>query len=182
MQEQTPNFPEYQAFASLLSEHSISVPGSEVQGIIVGVLCLPNADDVDWLELVLSAETGASTPNAELSRLLLDLSQACKIQLQNQDFGFSLFLPAAETGINARTEAIAAWCRGFLLGISATGLNSENCGDVVKEILADIVELTWIEAEGANEAEEEKALLEVEEYLRVAAQLLKEELTAVNLA
>lgn len=171
--------PDYRAFSDLLAKGAIAASGSEIQGIVVGVQCLPNGDQVDWLELMLSMEAEAAEElSPDLSRALLDLSRLSRKQLESKEFSFVLFLPDSDAGLGNRTEAIAAWCRGFLLGISATGLSAANSSDVVKEILADLVELSSVKADHVDKQAEERALLEIEEYLRVAARLLKEELAA----
>ena len=176
--------PDYDSIDAVLLAQGVSMSPAEVQGILSGVLCLPDADKVDWLELILSTD-GASAlpPGKDFSELLLDLFKTTQAQLANSEFGFSLLLPPPDVGVIDRAEALAAWSRGFLLGISSTGLTAENCSDTVREILGDVVELSGVEAgpeEQNNEAEAERALAEIEEYLRVATHLLKEELGSIN--
>lgn len=181
MPEPMPEFPQYPVVSDLLSAHEFETTASEIHGVIAGVNCLPESGRVDWLELVApvgSAPVPELSP--ELSRALLDLSHTTKEQIERKDFVFSLFLPNQDASVRDRTDALAAWCRGFLLGISATGLTAENCSDVTREILSDIVELSRVEAESGESAEEERALLEIEEYLRVAVQLLNDELSVTS--
>ncbi|MGW8248143.1 MAG: UPF0149 family protein [Acidiferrobacterales bacterium] len=181
MTETTGSLPDYDDVDAVLLAQGVSMSPAEVQGILAGVLCLPDAEKVDWLELILT--TGGNVgpePGKEFSELLLGLFRSIQSQLSDSEFGFSLLLPAQDVAVVDRAAALAAWCRGFLLGISATGLSAENCSDTVREILGDIVELSGIEAGQEEEAEAEKALTEIEEYLRVAARLLKEELGNVS--
>jgi len=173
--------PGYDSIDAILLAQGVSISPAEVQGILSGVLCLPDAAKVDWLELILSADVGAAlSPGKEFSELLLSLFHITQAQLADSEFGFSLLLPEQDAGIVARAEALASWSRGFLLGISATGLTAENCSDTVREILADIVELSGIDAGEEDQAEAERALAEIEEYLRVATRLLKEELGGIS--
>jgi len=182
--ETTGSLPDYDSIDAVLLAQGIAMSPAEVQGILSGVLCLPDVKNVDWLELILATEGNAGLePGKDFSELLLNLFRRTKEQLADSEFGFALLLPAQDAGVVDRAAALAAWCRGFLLGISATGLTAENCSDTVREILADIVELSAVEAgpeEAAEEAAAERALAEIEEYLRVAARLLKEELGGVN--
>lgn len=173
--------PDYQQLSDLLESVGLGVSASEIHGLLSGVLVLPEADKVDWLDLLLSTEDQvAENLSTELSQALLDLFRATRHQLSSREFGYRVYLPSQERGVQLQTLAVAAWCRGFLLGVSATGLTAENCGDVVREILSDVVELSSVESDGEDVTEEEHALLEIEEYLRVAVQLLKEELQVVN--
>lgn len=170
--------PDYSEFQNMLQRHSIEAPPSEAQGVIAAVLCLPQADQIDWLALFLSAESTASTEmDSELSGALLQLFQSTRQQLSEDGFEFNLYLPS-DGGIAERTASIAAWCRGFLLGISAGQLTAANTGDVVREILADIVEISGAEPDQDGSEEDERALAEIEEYLRAAVHLLKEELSS----
>lgn len=176
--------PDYDSIDAVLLAQGVSISPAEVQGILAGVLCLPGTEKVDWLELILSTNSGAGlAPGKDFSEVLLNLYRSTQAQLADSEFGFSLLLPAEDAGVVDRAQALAAWSRGFLLGISATGLTTENCSDTVREILGDIVALSGVEAgpeEAAEAAAAERALAEIEEYLRVAARLLKEELGSAN--
>ena len=181
MTHQIRSLPDYDSMDAILLAQGVSMSPAETQGLLTGVLCLPDSDKVDWLELILSTHGSAGIPpGKEFSGALLDLFKNVQTQLTDTEFGFSLFLPEHETEIAGRAEALAAWCRGFLFGISATGLTAENCSDTVREILGDIVELSAVEAGQEDENEAERALAEIEEYLRVATRLLKEELGGVS--
>jgi len=173
--------PDYRVLSTQLDAAGVEASAAEVQGMLSGVLVLPDAAEVDWLALLPAAEPlVAEQIGSDLSQSLLDLYRLTGHQLSDREFGYRLFLPDPEQGMQQRIEAVADWCRGFLLGISSTGLSVVNCSDVVREVLSDIVEMSSVEASGADDAEEERALLEVEEYLRVAVQLLKEELQQTN--
>jgi len=173
--------PDYQELSAQLDAAGLEVTAGEIHGLLSGVLVLPDAGDVDWLALIPAAEPiDADRLDTDLSQSLLDLYRLTQHQLSEREFGYRLFLPDPEAGMSARTEAVAGWCRGFLLGISSTGLSVDNCSDVVREVLSDIVEMSSVEAGGNDDPEEERALLEIEEYLRVAVQLLKEELQSSN--
>jgi len=171
---------DYDRLDAVLLAQGVSMSPAEVQGILTGIMCLPNGNNVDWLELILSTGgTAGLEPNKDFSQVMLELSKNVRAQLDDAGYGFSLLLPPEDSGVVNRAEALGAWSRGFLLGISSTGLTAENCSDTVREILADVVELSGVEA-GSEELDEESAaehaLVELEEYLRVAARLLKEEL------
>jgi len=176
--------PDYDSIDAALLAQGIAMSPAEVQGILTGVLCLPDADKVDWLDLILSTDGSAALPpGKDFSEQLLNLFKTTQAQLADSEFGFSLLLPPQDAGVVDRADALAAWSRGFLLGISSTGLTAENCSDTVREILGDVVDLSGVEAgaeEQDNEAEAERALAEIEEYLRVATRLLKEELGGFN--
>ena len=168
--------PDYSRFQELLEQHSIEASPAEAQGLIAAVLCLPQADQVDWLELFLSAESESTVePDADLSGVLLQLYQSTREQLFEDGFEFSLYLPV-ESGLAGRAVAVAAWCRGFLLGISAGQLTAANSSDLLREILSDMVDISGVETGLEGDEEDERALVEIEEYLKAAVQLVREEL------
>ena len=184
MNETQGALPDYDSIDAALLAQGIAMSPAEVQGILTGVLCLPESDKVDWLELILSTDGSAALPpGKDFSEQLLNLFKTTQAQLADSEFRFSLLLPPQDAGVVDRADALASWSRGFLLGISSTGLTAENCSDTVREILGDVVDLSGVEAgpeEQDDEAEAERALAEIEEYLRVATRLLKEELGNIS--
>jgi yecA family protein len=172
--------PPYNEMTGLLDRADIGAVPSEIHGLISGVLVLPDAEQINWLDLILATENlQPEDLDSGLSQALQSLYRQTVHRLSDRDFGYTLYLPDPDQKIAERTQALAAWCRGFLLGISATGLTLENSSDLVRESLRDIVELSSVEAE-SGDAGEERAFLEIEEYLRVAVQLVKEELQPVT--
>lgn len=172
------SLPDYESIDAVFLAQGVSMSPAEVHGILAGVLCLPDAENVDWLELILATDGNtALSPGKEFSGIVLDLFRSTQAQLSDSEFGFTLLLPDQDADVVTRAEALAAWSRGLLLGISSTGLTAENCSDTVREILGDIVELSGIETGEEDAAEAERAMIEIEEYLRVATRLLKEELS-----
>ena len=66
-------------------------------------------------------------------------------------------------------------CTGFLAGFAAGG-QVEECSEEVTEILSDIEQIARAEIEGAEDNEEEElAMTEIVEYLRVVCLTLREE-------
>jgi len=168
--------PDYSRFQSMLQQHAIEATPAEAQGVIAAVLCLPQAEQLDWLQLLLSTEPVATgSLDAELSSALLQLYQLTRTQLLDDSFEFSLFLPSG-SGLIERTVAVSTWCRGFLLGISAGQLTAENSSDLLREILSDMVDISSVEPEVEGSEEDERALTEIEEYLKAAILLVREEL------
>jgi yecA family protein len=170
------NLPDYSEFVKTLQRHSIEASPAEAQGVIAAVLCLPQPDQADWLELFLSSESATiPEPDPELSGALLSLFQTTREQLFEDGFEFTLYLPT-ETPLSRRASAVAAWCRGFLLGISAGHLTAANSSDLLREILSDMVDISGAESGPEESEEEERALMEIEEYLKAAVHLVREEM------
>jgi uncharacterized protein YgfB (UPF0149 family) len=95
--------------------------------------------------------------------------------------GFSPLLPGDDEPAARRTEALAHWCEGFLHGLVSSERSAELekrlAAEPIADIIRDMLEMTRAVADGADaREEEEQAYAEIVEYLRIAAQLVYEEL------
>jgi uncharacterized protein YgfB (UPF0149 family) len=95
-------------------------------------------------------------------------------QLQAPDFSFELVLPDDDQPLAGRADALGLWCSGFLSGFGlqerkgSQGLSIE--GQETLRDLAQIVQITT--AADAEAEEDENDLMEVQEYVRMAALLV----------
>ena len=173
--ENTPEFPAYDDAARLLHEAGVTISPAEVHGIISGVLSAPQGARVAWQELVLGRD---AQPPSALAQLLASLHRVTHAHLNGMECDFSPLLPGDEYSLAAQIEGLSDWCRGYLLGLHAGGVQEGQTlpGDA-GEILRDIASIseTELDASGAGE-EEARALVEIVEYLRVGVQLVFEEL------
>jgi uncharacterized protein len=90
---------------------------------------------------------------------------------------FRMLLPDEDASLEERAVALAAWCSGFLYGLATHGLRPmEELPEELREILTDFSEIgrAGVAEEEVGEAGE-NALAELEEYVRVGAQLVYDE-------
>ncbi len=91
-------------------------------------------------------------------------------------------LPPDSAGIEEKVEALSLWCQGFLAGLGDAGLNDDmSLSEDLVEALRDLAAIAQVGVEGetGEEAgEEESDLVELQEYVRVAAILVFTELNA----
>jgi yecA family protein len=171
--------PQYDQASAALDLAGIEPSVAEVHGIICGVLVSPGAGKVDWLATVLGGDSEhlSDLPKA-VSQQLLAMFQLTRDALQKGEFGLNLLLPDAELhDIVFRTDALAAWCRGFLLGLAEGGLTDfTSLSNEARDALEDLIDIAEVEAQEAEDEQQEQALAEVEEYVRVAVQFLFDEL------
>lgn len=175
--EPTPEQPAYDEAARLLQEAGAPVSAAEAHGIITGVLCAPGGARVAWQELVLGSGASRGAP-AGLQQLLTTLHRSTQAHLSGLECDFTPLLPGDEHGLARQIEGLTDWCRGYLLGLHAGGVRDPQrlSGDA-GEILQDIRRISEAELDGSpTDEEEEKALAEIVEYLRIGVQLVFEEL------
>ncbi len=151
----------------------LSQAAAEYHGILCGMLCRGDvADPVLGLEALSEASAGsASAARAWLE----DLSTESLARLNDAEAGFLPLLPEDTDSLTHRVEALAQWCEGFLFGIASRPLKIEVLSAEARELVEDFTQISraGLDAEEQQEGEdEERAYVELVEYVRVGAQLI----------
>lgn len=166
----------YQTIDQTLREQGAEVTAAEAHGIATGMLCVDiRVSQSNWLDELFGERSSASGGNVELGELF----EQTRSLLKDDDYTFDLMLPDAdEDSLSEAVEAMRDWCQGFLFGIGFSQSSSNWTGDV-GEIVKDIVEITKLEAisDDDDSEEDQEAFAEIQEYLRVAVQLIRNELS-----
>ena len=169
------NQPDYRHIQQLLTHARSLTDAAEAHGTLTGCLCGAAAYRFeDWLREILPE--GRAEPEA--SETLYSLYTATAGALLQPDMDFELLLPSDAQPIDARTNALAEWCQGFLYGLGAGTIPdaSRLPGDA-GELVRDFAEITHAGVdEGQGEETNESAYAELVEFVRVGVQLLFEEL------
>lgn len=133
-----------------------------------------------WLQQVLEGTDPQNALRAECESLLSDLFSATGKQLTERQSAFEPLLPDDAANAEQRAEALGRWCEGFLHGLVAEKhgdqLRARLAGEPIADIIKDLLEITRATASGMHEEEADDAYTQLVEYLRVAAQLVYEEL------
>ncbi|MBB1060217.1 UPF0149 family protein [Marilutibacter spongiae] len=148
---------------------SLGVSASELHGGLCGWLAGGGALKPDWLAAVL-ADPSAPTP-AEGSALQR-LAGVTAGQLGDRSFGFDLLLPGSDTSLATRSGALFEWCHGFVGAFGLAVGAQASLSDEGQEALADLARLARAQAQEDGDDSDEEALVEIEEFVRVAALLL----------
>jgi yecA family protein len=145
---------------------------SEAHGLATGLLCGNHAmKPAQWLSELLPHS--AQAISEQTTALLVNLFNSTRELLLQQEFAFDLFLPDDDAPFSERLIALAAWCQGFLLGISK--IAAENESPEVREIVKDIIEFTKLDTDSAGDEDDEIAFVEITEYCRSAVLLLHDQ-------
>jgi len=91
---------------------------------------------------------------------------------------FQPLLPDDEQPLNGRANALALWCTGFLYGLGTGQISDlEALNGDVGEIVRDFTEISHASGDAAEQDDSnEQAYAELVEFIRVAAQVVFEEL------
>lgn len=161
--------------ALVLAGSEVSV--SEVHGLIVGAIAnhMKSGQTPDLLQLLEPNADANNGPYAQLSDVLYDLYRENSGFLLEAKEGFDLLLPDDDESLENRTEAIAAWSKGYMLGLLYNNAFSlDQIPENGSEIARDIMQISEVSAGEDNEQEEDWALAELQEYLKVGCQLIFE--------
>ncbi|WP_419419751.1 UPF0149 family protein [Legionella sp. D16C41] len=169
--------PNYQEFVNKVAALSLPISSSELHGIICGYLCAGAAEKAEsYLQtLILQSNKDESTRTAAM--IIFDAYTTTQLQINERDFGFQLLLPDEETSLVDRAQAFSQWCEGFTQGITLAGINYEFLAEEEsREALQHIVEFAELDYDNLDVSEEdEKALMEISEYTRMAVLRLSED-------
>jgi uncharacterized protein len=158
--------------AGALEDAGVSASAAEVHGIVSGVICAHGDATGQWQRLALGHDTAAPALVVLLGRLY----RRTDVQLREGELDFELLLPGDDAGMPVRVEALADWCRGFLLGFNMVRGAAAALPDDATEVLEDFGHVAEAMPESGDDDEDtDRAFAELTEYVRVGAQLLYEE-------
>ena len=148
----------------------LATSAHELHGALCGWLAGGGASERDWIARVF-ADPALPAPDA--GSPLDVMREVAAAQLDDRSFEFELLLPDADAPLPERSGALFDWCRGFvgafgLAGGGAPGTLSPES----QEALADLAKLAAAQPQEDGDEEDEEALVEIEEFVRVAALLL----------
>ncbi|WP_269519169.1 UPF0149 family protein [Alteromonas sp. BMJM2] len=168
---------DYDSVTNTLSQHGVIVDGAEIHGILCGMLCGGmSLTDQKWLEaLSETVNQDESFSEPVVFTLTTLFNQTCQ-QLLEPEFALNLLLPEDHAPINDRGAALINWVQGFMLGFGLHQQDLVKCSDDVKEALEDFSDISRMEEPMDADEESEKALFEVEEYVKISAILCFSEL------
>ena len=143
---------------------------SELHGALCGWLAAGGADVPAWPAKVLADDAlVAPDPDSPLDVLRTVTVQ----QLQDREFAFELLLPEGGAALVERTDALFDWCRSFLGGFGLASSQRPALSEEGEEALQDLARLAQASSEQFDSGDEdEDALAEIEEFVRVAVLLL----------
>ena len=154
---------------------------SEVHAMAVGMLSGDVADSEGEWAKAMFADLDPNDALAQACRkALVPVFDVAQAQVADASFSLQLWLPEEGIGGIARDAALRDWVQGFLFGFGLAGeavalrLSPEG-----QEVLRDLYEIAQLDtADEILDEESQQALVEVEEYVRVAAMLVNEDMHA----
>lgn len=180
--EATATPPDYDELERLLAPCELSCSAAEAHGIYCGLLAAgADAPQERWLAELLPQADATDADAAARSGALHALALATDAALDSGEQAFHPLLPADDRPLRERATAVHAWTRGLLYGLGIANLDQARLTPESREVFDDLMEVTRMDLDDLDEsADNETALTEVLEFLRVAALLIREHDTPVK--
>lgn len=151
----------------------LGTDASELHGSLCGFLAGGGALGRQPLLAALELEGEGTAPSAQDQALLDRLAKQARGELADPELGFEPLLPADDRPLAERAEAMVEWCRGFIGGFGLGGAGAHaQLSDEAQEILRDLTTIAGSAFDFGDENEDEDALIEVHEFVRMGAMLL----------
>ena len=168
-QNAPPTLPELSAVDAEIRQLALATSPSELHGSLCGWLAGGGASAPDWpARVMVDATLATPTEGSALDQLRL----ASAAQLADRTFEFALLLPDADTSLAVRSGALFDWCRGFLGAFGMAAGAAPKLSEEATEALGDLAKLAAAQPQEEGDEEDEAALVEIEEFVRVATLLL----------
>lgn len=153
---------------------------SELHGTLCGLLCASaNLVPTTWLGSLFADREIGDLLVVDIKDHLGELFDLTRTQLNDSDCGLELLLPGEDSAVEARVAALGEWCQGFVIGLNLGGIeNFKTLPGDAAEAVQDLLEIARIGSsyDLTGGEDDEAALVELVEFVRVATLLLNEEL------
>ncbi len=171
---------------------------AEAHGALCGMLCARGSTELsEWSDHVLGEQEAGNVLLRDVVSVLSALHQNTLEQLNDALTEFHLLLPDDDDDLTLRVEALANWCQGFVYGLAAGGLKEDTeIPEDSQEIIRDMIEISRAGLEQLDDEEEdgdgedavdsdeenERAYMEIMEYVRTGILLIHEEMQPLQAA
>ncbi len=165
----------YGRLQNMLKKFSCDVGASEAHGILFGLLTGPNPyEEGVWLTCL--------TSNDDISREGLDVDSVAFLDsladvAVGDVSGAFMLLPEDNVKLSTRVLEFSNWCQGYLFGLGISGVNRENIStEDCLSFLSDLDQFCRIDDDISEDEEGEKALMELQEFVRIGIMTVFDEL------
>ena len=167
----------YTQIEALLDSSACELSVSEVHGTVVGAVAnhLQSGISPNLLKLIEPGADPDDEGHARLREALNDMYREATEQLLAASEDYDLLLPDENEALDVRTDGLATWARGYVLGLLYNdAFRVDQLPESGPEIARDIMQIAEVDAGMADEKEEDWALAELHEYIKVGSQLIFE--------
>ena len=167
----------YHELDEQLASSELGPSAAEAHGILCAMLCTGEPRAVEsWIAELLASTDEADPSTEACRRSLQDLAVHTRTGIAGPHLGFTPLLPEDSAPLAERAVGLYDWSRGFLYGLGLAGVDVSRFSGPVREVCDDFAAITHLDLRDLDDSEEnEQALMELTEFVRVAAMLVYEE-------
>lgn len=168
---------DYEELDGILAGINAEPQAAECHGFLCGQICVAGFPDTqvwhEYLNVQSKDDEEAQDCYARIHTLITEI----RAVIASPDFDFRLLLPEDDAPLAERVEALAKWCQGFLNGFGLEeDVQSVTLDEASRELMEDFARICHVGLDQEEEYENERALQELIEYVRVGAMTLFETL------
>ncbi len=160
-----------------LAASELGPSAAEAHGMLCAMLCAgkPQAAE-SWIAELLAGTDAADRSTQACRRSLQDLAARTRAGITDPQLDFMPLLPDDSVPLAERAVGLYDWSRGFLYGLGLAGLDVSRLSGPAREACDDFAAITHLDLKDLDDSEEnEQALAELTEFVRVATLLVYEE-------
>jgi uncharacterized protein YgfB (UPF0149 family) len=168
---------DYQELDVRLTVSALSPSAAEAHGMLCAMLCsgAPDAEE-SWIAELLAGADDADLATRECRHSLRDLATHTCEEIAGVPMCFTPLLPDETRPLAERAVGLYDWSRGFLYGLGLSGVDRVRLSEEGREAFDGVASVTHLDLDGLDDSEDnEQALMELTEAVRVAAMLVYEE-------
>lgn len=144
---------------------------SALHGQLVGQVCLGAVPGgAAWLAQVADMGGTKIEISSRYGDRLVEWLHEVVADLADEDFVFELLLPSDDEALVERMEELATWCRSYSEGVAIAAASIAGGADFsedTRDLFGDIVEISQLDPDSAEDDSQEVDFDELVEYVRV---------------
>jgi len=169
----------------LLIDAQAGSRAAECHGFLCGYRCISNHVEEELFIKYLLADTTDDVTFHECCSQITELASDINTQISSSDFELQLLLPEDDRPLQERSIALIEWCQGFLSGLGIGGMvDTDSISAESREFIDDLYKICRLNAEEIEDSgeEEESALIELIEYVRMGVIMIHDEFQSLPVA
>jgi uncharacterized protein YgfB (UPF0149 family) len=163
------SLPDYDSFVDAIAFLSLPVSASSLHGTMCGYLCAgADTQGESYIRALLNNKKDEQSRNAILA--MFEVFSISQQQITHFDFDFQMLLPDEQESLVTRAQAFSEWCEGFTQALTLSGVGMDQFyEEEAQDALQHMIEFAELDCNTLEvDEEDERALMEVSEYARMA--------------
>lgn len=168
----------YNELNELLITSGAGFHASECHGFLCALICGNGQIQEQKIKDYFLLDTEEIINPEDCLNYLKALAEDIQAKMYSLDFELELLLADENNSLEERSRSLAEWCQGFMSGMGLSGLKQEQIPPESQELISDFYKIASLDTECKDNSNQEDdfALMELAEYVRVGAIFIFEEL------